>query len=178
MKKSLIAAAFTFVITLVCLNGAAIAATAHRYHASLTRMDYNSNKKLVEVTVQLFTHDLVPILEKQNMKQIDLEKTEDIDKLLLDYLNVNLVLKNKDGEQKPLNWVGKEINVDSAYIYVEIPMPEGLEKSTLKNTIFFEMFDEQTNRVTIRRDKAKTDVLFRPGDKFKDISFAQPKGKR
>ncbi len=175
MKKSLIAAAFTFVVTLVCLNGAAIAAPAHRYHASLTRMDYNSKKKLVEVTVQLFTHDLVPILEKQNKKQIDLEKTEDIDKMLLDYLNANLVLKNKAGEQKPLSWVGKEINVDSAYIYVEIPMPEGLEKSTLKNTLFFEMFDEQTNRVTVRRDKAKTDVLFRPGDKFKDISFARTK---
>ncbi len=149
----------------------------HRYHASLTRMDYNSEKKLVEISIQLFTHDLVPVLEKQNRKQIDLEKTKDIDDMLLDYLSRNFILKNKSGEVQKLQWVGKEIEVDTAYIYVEIPMSEGLEGSSMQNTIFFETFAEQTNRVTLRRDTQKTDLLFVGGDNFKEIKFEPSKDK-
>jgi hypothetical protein len=144
-------------------------AQAHRYHTSLTRMDYNEKEKLVEITLQLFTHDLVPVLEKQTGKQIDLEKTADIDRIILEYLGRNFVLKNKKGEAQKLNWVGKELEVDTAYVYVEIPAQDGLEGAALQNTIFFESFNEQTNLVAARFDGKKADLLFVAGDKFKEI---------
>jgi hypothetical protein len=143
---------------------------AHRYHTSLTRMDYNASEKLVEITIQLFTHDLVPVLEKRTKKTIDLEKTSDTDKILLEYLSENFVLKNKKGEAQKLNWVGKEIETDTAYVYVEIPFAETPEGATLQNTIFFESFVEQTNLVNARFEGKKADLLFVAGDKFKEIS--------
>jgi hypothetical protein len=143
--------------------------SAHRYHTSLTRMDYNEKEKLVEITIQLFTHDLVPVLEKRTKKSIELEKTPDIDKIILEYLSQNFILKNKKGEAQSLNWVGKELEVDTAYVYVEILLPEGLEGAALQNTIFFESFAEQTNLVTSRFDGKKSDLLFVAGDKFKEI---------
>ncbi len=144
--------------------------SAHRYHTSLTRMDYNEKEKLVEITIQLFTHDLVPVLEKRAKKSIELEKTPDIDKIILEYLSQNFILKNKKGEAQTLNWVGKELEVDTAYVYVEIPMSESPEGLTLQNTIFFESFAEQTNLVTSRFDAKKSDLLFVAGDKFKEIT--------
>jgi hypothetical protein len=150
-------------------------AKAHRYHTSLTRMDYNEKEKLVEISLQLFTHDLVPILEQKAKKRVDLEKTPEVDKLILDYLNENFVLRNKNGEAQTLRWVGKEIEVDVARIYVEVPETESLAGANLQNTLFFESFPEQTNLVIARFDGKKADLLFRVGDKFKEIKENPPK---
>jgi len=142
--------------------------SAHRFHTSLTRIDYNSEQKLFEISIKLFTHDLIPILEKKTGKRIDLEKTFDVDKFILEYLNENFVLTDKEGETKILKWVGKELDVDSVEIYLETSSTENLENYKLKNTIFFETFPVQTNLVVCRYDGKKADLLFKVGDKIKE----------
>ncbi len=144
-------------------------ASAHRFHTSLTRIDYNSEQKLFEISIRLFTHDFVPILEEKSGKRIDLEKTLDVDKFILEYLNENFVLTDKKGEKKKLKWVGKELDVDSVQIYLETSSNENLENYKLKNTIFFESFPEQTNLVVCRYDGKKADLMFKVGDKIKEI---------
>ena len=148
---------------------------AHRYHTSLTRMDYNEQERLVEISIQLFTHDLVPALEQKAGKRIDLEKTPEVDKLILGYLNENFVLKNKNGESPALKWVGKELQVDAVWVYVEIPATENLAGANLQNTILFESFPEQTNLVIARFGGKKADLMFKVGDKFKEIKENPPK---
>ena len=132
-------------------------------------MDYNAEAKMFEATIQLFTHDLVPVLEKRSKKTIDLEKTADIDALIFDYLNQNFQLKEKTGELKKSVWVGKELQVDTVYVYLEIPLSQAPAGAFLQNTIFFESFAEQTNLVTARFDGKKVDLLFAPGDKLKEL---------
>ncbi len=150
-------------------TGNALPSTLHTYHTSLTRMNYNQKEKLVEVTFQLFTHDLVPMLEKRTKKQIDLEKTPDIDKSIVKYLDENFVLKDKNGEIKKIVWVGKEIKADTVFVYIEIPLSEDFGNYSLQNTLFFESFPEQTNLVIVRFGEKKADLLFKVGDKFKEI---------
>lgn len=150
--------------------------SAHRYHTSLTRMDYNEKEKIVEIAIQLFTHDLVPTLEqKAGGKRIDLEKTPDVDKLIFNYLNENFIFKNKKGDNQALRWVGKELEVDVAWIYVEIPVTESPAGMSLQNTVFFESFPEQTNLVIARFEGKKADLMFKVGDKFKEIRENPPK---
>ena len=143
--------------------------SAHRFHTSLTRIDYNSEEKLFEISIQLFTHDLIPLLEQRSGKRVDLEKTLNVDKIILEYLNENFVLSDKEGEKKNLKWVGKESDIDSVRIYLETPSNENLENYKLKNTIFFESFREQTNLVVCRYDGKKADLMFKVGDKIKEI---------
>ncbi len=150
-------------------TGNALPSTLHTYHTSLTRMNYNQKEKLVEVTIQLFTHDLVPMLEKRTKKQIDLEKTPDIDKSIVKYLDENFVLKDKNGEIKKIVWVGKEIKADTVFVYIEIPLSEDFGNYSLQNTLFFESFPEQTNLVNVRFGEKKADLLFKVDDKFKEI---------
>lgn len=133
-------------------------------------MDYNAKEKLVEISIQLFTHDLAPALERFAKKNVDLEKTPDIDKLILNYLNENFVLKNSKGESKKLVWVGKEHKVETTYIYVEIPLTEDFDGYTLQNTIFFETFQKQANLVIARYNEKKVDLIYNIGDKEKLIS--------
>ena len=138
-------------------------------------MDYNEKEKLVEISIQLFTHDLVPALEQKAKKRVDLEKTPEVDKLILDYLNENFVLKNKNGESLSMKWVGKELEVDAVWVYVEISSAENLSGANLQNTILFESFPEQLNLVIARFDGKKADLAFKVGDKFKEIKENPPK---
>lgn len=159
------------VLILICQTAYSAAHSRHKFHTSLTRMDYNAEEKIIEVTIQLFPHDLVPTLEKRAGKRIDLERTPDVDQLILEYLSQNFILKDKNGDAKKLVWVGKELEVDTAYIYLQIPLADGLEGASLQNTLFFESYPEQTNLVLSRFEKKKSDLLFTSGDKFKKISF-------
>lgn len=165
---------FSFVLIAVWA-GSAFPLGAHTYHTSLTLIDYNPKQKLVEISINLFTHDLIPVLERRAGKAIDLENTPNVDKLILDFVNENFVLKNKNGETKKLEWVGKELQIDSVYIYVEAASDEDLEGFSVQNTFFFDYFPEQINRVNTRYNNKKADLLFKPGDKFKEVKASQPK---
>lgn len=133
-------------------------------------MDYNAKEKLAEISMQLFTHDLVPALERFTKKNVDLEKTPDLDKIILRYLDANFVLKNKKGETQKLVWVGKEQRVDTVYVYVQIALDEDFGDYALQNTIFFESFPKQANLVVARYGEKKADLLYKIGDREKRIS--------
>lgn len=147
----------------------------HTYHTTLTRINYNAKAKLVEISLQLFTHDLTPTLERRTKTLIDYDKTADIDKLIFDYLNEKFVLKDKNGAVQKLTWVGKEVKTDTVYVYVETETAADLENFNLQNTLFFESFPEQTNLVVVRWNDKKADLLFKAGDKFKELKPAVPK---
>ena len=145
-------------------------AVSHRYHTSLTRIDYKSKDKNIEITIQLFIHDLENVLERFAKKRIDVGKTPEIDKIIEKYLEENFVLKNKRDEKLKIRWVGKELNVDTTMIYLEVSSDESIEGFKLQNTIFFESFPEQTNLITVRFENKKIDLLYKVGDKFKTIT--------
>ena len=143
--------------------------SAHTFHTSLTRIDYNEKSKTAEISIQLFSHDLIPALGKLAKKAIDLEKTPDADKLLLQYLSDKFVLQNLKGETQPLKFVGKQLEVDTVYVYVEIQLNESFENYSLQNSLFFESYEEQTNLVTAHIGDKKFDLVFKAGDRFKSI---------
>ncbi|MBA2620486.1 MAG: hypothetical protein H0U87_04735 [Acidobacteria bacterium] len=155
------------------LLGNVFALNAHTYHTSLTRIDYKTKENLVEISIQLFTHDFVPALERRAKKPIDLEKTPEIDKIILDFVNANFVLKDKTDRAKKLVFVGKEIQVDTVFVYVETDSDEDLENFSLRNTLFFDAYAEQTNRVVARYSDKKADLIFKAGDEFKKIQSAK-----
>lgn len=146
----------------------------HRFHTTLTRIDYNAEQKLYEISIQLFTHDLEALVKKRNGKAIDIEKTAEIDKFILGYLNDNFVLSDKKGKTKTLKWVGKEFDADSVRVYLETEATENLEGYKLKNTLFFESYPEQANLVVCLYDGKKSDLLFKVGDKIKEIVENKP----
>jgi hypothetical protein len=172
-------------LLLVTLTGTYLAvkivAAGHRYHTSLTRIDYNSRENTAEISIQLFTHDLITVLETRQGKRIDLEKTPEINKMIVSYLEANLILRDAAGRPAQLRWIGKETSVDITWLYLEIPVTNGLEGKTLQNTIFFETFPEQTNLVICKYEDKKADLLFKIGEKIKEIQGlggeTQPQGK-
>ncbi len=115
-KKILFSIFITLFIMSLTIN--ALSSNFHIYHTSLTRIDYNDKEKLAEISIQIFTHDLVPVLEKRTKENIDLEKTTNINEIILKYLAENFVLKDKQGQIKKLVWVGKELKADVIFVFV------------------------------------------------------------
>jgi len=100
IKNQLIAAAF-----LACVFAPRVA-SAHKFHESLTQLEYNRQTRSVEISIRLFADDLEAALSKRNGKSVRLDKTQDMESLTLDYLRHTFELKNGEGEAKQLAWVG------------------------------------------------------------------------
>ncbi len=142
-------------------------AFAHKYHTSLTRIDYDADDKNLEISIRLFVHDLTPMLERRLKKQVDPAKTPEVDAELFKYISENFVLRTSDETAVKLNWVGKEFENDVLFVYVEGAFAGDPAQLRVKNTIFFDYFDEQSNLVVARFGGKKYDLAFRIGDSYK-----------
>ncbi len=165
MKKAL----STFIILLFACQAIFAFSSKHKYHTSFTRIDHNKEEKLLEISIKVFAHDLLPTLNRKLGKQIDLENTKDIDEILSNYLVENFVLKTKEGKDLKLKWLGKELETEVIRFYIEIPFEGNFEGTEIKNTMFFESFAEQVNLVSIRYGDKKADLVFKVGNSFKTI---------
>lgn len=143
--------------------------SAHNYHTSLTRIDFNREAKSLEIEINLFNHDLEKVLEKKNKKRVDFDKTADFDKMLFDYLTENFLVKNESGNSLKLVWVGRETKTDMTTAFVEIGGVESVDNLKIQNRIFFESFSEQANLIALHAAEKKFDLRFLRGDDFKNL---------
>lgn len=144
--------------------------SAHTFHTSLMQMEYNPQEQLVEISVQVFSHDLETVLSRRNGKTVRLDRTAGVDKLVLSYLQDTINITNGDGQAKTLSWVGMEAKADAVWLYVEAKMPEGLAGAQVRNRILFDLLDDQVNIVHAKYDGRKADLVFKPGDGFKSLA--------
>lgn len=163
--------AFIVALLLLFLSAAAppSSAAAHTFHTSLMSIEYNNQEQLVEISLQVFSHDLENILTRRNGRKVRLDKTPNATALILAYLQDTVNLKNGAGETKSLVWVGMESKADRVWLYFETKMPEGLSGAQLRNRIFFDLLDDQINLVHLKDADKKSDLVFKPGDTFKPL---------
>ena len=141
---------------------------AHNYHTSLTRIDYNSSEKSLEIEINLFNHDLEIVLAAVNKKRFELEKSKAVEQMLFEYLQKNFIVS--DENIKTMNWVGMEIKADMTTAFIEIKEIDTLDNLKIKNKVFFESYKEQTNLVSLHDGEKKHDLVFKVGDDFKQLS--------
>lgn len=158
----------TFAVGVVIFMAAA-AANAHTYHSTLARIDFNSKDKTYEVSLQLFIHDVLPMLEKRLKKRVDIEKSPEVDATLAAYIADGFVMFDKAGAKIPIKWVGKEFENDVVYAFFEIPVESAASAVKLQNTLFFESFPEQTNLVIADLEGRKVNLSYKSGERIKDF---------
>jgi hypothetical protein len=168
-SKRFIKALIILTFSLFTFHFSLLTCYAHKFHTTLARIDYNEKEKTAEIYVQVFTEDLLATLTKLNNKNIDLQKTKNIDELIFAYLKDKFVIKDSEDKSKELVWVGKEIENDSVYIYFQVEKIETIDKFQLKNSMFFEFYPEQSNLIICKSNDKKADLAFKVGDNFKEI---------
>jgi len=124
-----------------------VASAPHDSFISILTIHHNAEKKELELTWRMTAHDIEYALEPQGRLQLasphELPKA---DSLINAYLNDHLLL---DFHGQPLHWkwIGKELQGEDLFCYMEIdsiPDPEGL---TVSNTLLQDVFGDQQNIV-------------------------------
>jgi hypothetical protein len=101
-------------------------------------------------------------LSKRFNKHISIDSKE-FESYLKQYLPSVIQLKNKN-HLKPLNFIGTETKGMTMSVYFEIPLPEGLNNSELKQNLLIDDFAGQTNIVNIISDKNRKTLIFKEGN--------------
>jgi len=145
-------------------------AFAHRYHTSVTRLEYNAAERLAEITVQTFADDIEAAVSKRNgaAGKVRLDSSKKTNALVLAYFRTALELKNGDAELE-LQWIGMELKGYTVWIYLQAKAPEGLANTSLRNKILFDLFADQVNIVNVISNGKRSSVVFKRGDAAKVI---------
>ena len=140
----------------------------HDFHVTHTTFHYNDESKSMEITIKVAIEDLEKSIENKSTKKLDdlSNNQENInsEKLILEYFRNNLTFSLLDNT-KEFKWVGKETsnNLHDIYLYFEIPnfdKNENIESITIKNTLFLDLYDYQTNIVLIELPERKYNLTF------------------
>jgi hypothetical protein len=92
MKKTICLLAISLAFSLIIAP--ARRAFAHKYHTSVTRVEYNQAERSAEITIQTFTDDLRDVLQKRAGAVVRLDAGKNTDRLVFDYLRSTFELKN------------------------------------------------------------------------------------
>ena len=145
----------------------------HAFHTSLTEIQYNTKEQSLEVSIRMFTDDLETALTKFNNGQKVMigGKNDNSDAILSKYIQQHFAIISPQKQKKALNFIGKEIEGDATWIYVEIPTNQDFKKHFIYNNLMQEMFDDQTNLVNFTYLGNKKTYLFNAKTKSAEIEF-------
>jgi hypothetical protein len=145
----------------------------HAFHTSLTEIQYNAKDKSLEITIRLFTDDLESALNKINNGQKVMVggKNDNSDAVLNKYIQQHFAIITPQKQKKTINYLGKEIEGDATWVYVEIPETQIVKDHILYNDLMQEMFDDQTNLVNFFYAGNKKTFLFNSKIKSTAIEF-------
>ena len=146
---------------------------AHKFYVSVSYMEYDKERKAIEVQKKIFFDDLEFVIkEKHNLSSFDILKSEkdSVDKYIESYLYEN-ILFDIDGIKRKINYLGHEYLNGTINCYFEILEVDKFENLFIKDTSLFSDFDSQENLIyfemdnnlyTIRLKYPKTSEEIRP----------------
>lgn len=124
----------------------------HDFHVSVTYMELNEKTQSLQISSKLFTDDLELALEKNFGTRCRIgtaHKNPATDSLIARYFLGRFHLKN-NGKPLHLQWVGKEMEQDITFIYLEVPDAGALNELSVSNSLFFDRFEDQSNIVNAK----------------------------
>lgn len=126
----------------------------HNFHTSITNVELNSKTKGLEITMKVFTDDLELTVKNDSGEDLNLTSAKahlKADSLIYNYVLGHFAIKS-DLTRKPPVFIGKEIENGITFIYLEIPAFIIEKEVIVRNTVFFDTFEDQTNIVNIEID--------------------------
>lgn len=145
----------------------------HAFHTSLTEIQYNAKEHSLEITIRLFTDDLESALTKLNNGQKVMigGKNDNSTAVLNKYIQQHFAIITPQKQKKALNILGKEIEGDATWVYVEVPESAIVKDHIIYNDLMQELFDDQTNLVNFFYAGNKKTFLFNSKIKSTTIEF-------
>jgi hypothetical protein len=133
---------------------------AHPFYVSICEINYKNHT--LEISLRLFTTDLEKTMENWGAGKLYLGEKNEIgnaDSLLKAYVFQSISLK-VDGEKPTLQFIGKEVNQELTWIYIEADKIPDFNTINISNRLLYQSFPGQTNLVHVdHREKTKSLLL-------------------
>jgi hypothetical protein len=143
----------------------------HPFHNSVTEMSYNQKDQSWEISIRLFQDDLEQSVSSATGKKYRMVPGDEASEKELDaYLRKHFRFHAGKQISTPYRWLGTEQQQDAIWIYLEIPTTSDLAGSYLENSIFLEVFEDQTNLVQWAPAGQKKSYLFRKSQEIQQLS--------
>ena len=154
---------FLLVFIAFCLL-AFTARALHAYHATLTELRYNPEKKQLELAIKVFADDLERVLSRGQATPVSLSEVGPRPSVLIAaYLRRTLELKTAGGQPLPLQFLGMQPEKDGYWLYCKSELPRTMAGIQLRQTMLLELFPDQVNIVNVEAGTKKQSALFRTG---------------
>jgi hypothetical protein len=124
---------------------------SHPFYVSICQVDFNQETHSLEISLKVFADDLILGLENAGASKLYLgEKKENkkTNTYIFDYLDSSLIffINNK---RKNYSFVGKEMESDVVWIYLEITDVNALDKIKVDCKLLTEVLETQSNIIQI-----------------------------
>ncbi len=160
------------VLWVAALAGPLSGGAAHKFHVSVSQVEYNASSQTIEVVMRIYSDDLENALSRHAKRPVKLDpaREKEAGDVVMSYLRGQFELKTKAGRPVKFAWVGLEAQVDMFWLYFQGRAPGGFAGAQLKNRVLCELFDDQVNIVNVKYQGKQAGTMFEPKDEFKPIS--------
>lgn len=134
----------------------------HPFYISVCQIDYNGDTDALEMSFRIFTDDLELALESMGTGRLHLgteREAEKADEYIGRYLARHVELE-VNGLPVDAAFLGKEVDTDAIWCYVEIGGVTALHSLTIENTLLLETFEDQVNLVHVTANDRKKSLVF------------------
>lgn len=149
------------------------AAPPHDFHVSITQIDYAPEAEALQITCKIFTEDLEATLEALGAPRLRLgaeAESPAADSLLGAYLQNRLIIQ-LDGKAVELRYLGKEVEFDATFCYLEVANSQRFSSITVINRILLEHFDDQANLTHVNLAGKTQSIMTRIGEESGQLKF-------
>ena len=145
----------------------------HEFYVSISYMEYDVERKAIEVQKKIFFDDFEVALKKKNkLNKFDIlgSKRKLVDDYIEEYLNENVQFEI-NGKEHPINYLGHEYINGTINCYFEILKIKKLKTITITDRSLFSDFEEQENLIyfevlnklsvlRLKNPQQKDDIIF------------------
>ena len=136
---------------------------SHPFYVSICQINFNEQNHSLEISVKIFADDLQAALSERNIENLFLGESREIpqsNQFILEYLTENLSI-SANGKPREFSFIGKELEDDAVWCYMEIKNVNVLNSIEVKDTILTGMFDTQNNIVQVTSNGKTKNLLLR-----------------
>jgi len=131
----------------------------HPFYVSVTQIDFKN--KTLQITLKVFVEDLEETLQSEGQPKLNLGEKNEINnsqKYLLTYLKNHFEIY-VNNEKRKYEYVGKEVEDDAVWIYLEIKEVKEISELGVMNSIIIDKYEGQTNLIHTNIDGQKKSLI-------------------
>jgi hypothetical protein len=154
------------VAVLLAGQGPARVPAAHPLHTSLAEIEYQADRRVLEVSVRLFADDLCAAIGGLCEGPAGMPR----DSTLSSYARGSFALEDGRGVPLRLRWLGAERTGGMVILQLESDVPRGDYRGVrVLHAMLWERFSDEVNLVQVRHDRRVETLLFTRGDPPKAV---------